>query len=397
MHKKKYPPVQYLINNPLICLLALMLIVVLGLFFQRHLAYKQLCALTEHRAITRVQTINAKPTDTKETIALPGMVLAWHEAPIYARSKGYLKEWYVDIGDKVKKGDVLAVIERPELQAELHEAEDYLKVVSAQYELAKITAKRWSELVKTDSVSKQAYDNKRYDAAAYLAELRKARSNLEKLRAFVSFDKIIAPFDGVISLRQTDIGALINIGSHPIETKPLFKMVQTDPLRLYVNIPQMYSSRIQSTKKVSLRFAEHPGKTFSARLIKTAGAIDTSTLTLQAEFAVDNKQGILLPGSYTMVEFSIPNTPDSVILPANTLIFRAKGLQVAVVEKNRQVTLKKIEIGTDFGKKVQVNSVIKPGEQIVINPPDSLYNGEHVEVVNEKRRPHSSGERKSLA
>ena len=244
MHKKKYPPVQYLINNPLIGLLALMLIVVLGLFFKRHLAYKQLCVLTEHRAITRVQTINAKPTDTKETIALPGMVLAWHEAPIYARSKGYLKEWYVDIGDKVKKGDVLAVIERPELQAELHEAEDYLKVVSAQYELAKITAKRWSELVKTDSVSKQAYDNKRYDAAAYLAELRKARSNLEKLRAFVSFDKIIAPFDGVISLRQTDIGALINIGSHPIETKPLFKIVQTDPLRLYVNIPQMYSSRI---------------------------------------------------------------------------------------------------------------------------------------------------------
>jgi multidrug efflux pump subunit AcrA (membrane-fusion protein) len=159
----------------------------------------------------------------------------------------------------------------------------------------------------------------------------------------------------------------------------------------------MYSTRIRSTKQVSLSFAEHPGKKFSARLLKTAGAIDTSTMTLQAEFAVDNKQDILLPGSYTMVEFSIPNTPDSVILPANTLIFRAKGLQVAVVEKDRRVSLKKIEIGTDFGKKVQVNSVIKPGEQIVINPPDSLYNGEHVEVVNEKHPINSSGERKSLA
>ena len=382
MIRKIYNRIYFSLKKPLNIIVLAATFVVLSLFLMRYVEYKKLCKSTDDIALTHVRTVSAKQASAEEKIRLPGKVLAWHEAFIFARSKGYLKEWLVDIGYKVHKGDVLAIIERPELDAELREAEDYLKVVTAQYKLAQITAKRWGELVKTDSVSKQSNDNKKYSAAAYLAELQKARANLQKLRAFVSFDQVIAPFDGIISLRDTDIGMLINIGSYPSENKPLFKIVQTNPLRLYINIPQMYSARLSQLKKVNLIFKEHPGKVFSAELIKISGGMNPETMTIQGEFKVENKDGLLIPGSYAMVEFSIPNIEGSVILPVNTLIFRAKGLQVAIVHQDNRVFLKNIEIGTDMGAKVQINSGLKPGEQIVVNPPDNLLNNERVKVVN---------------
>ncbi len=360
----------------------LLFILVICLFWMRHLDALRLKKQTIKAAVPNVIYVEAKASSKTEKIYLPGSALAWHEAPIYARTKGYLKEWYVDIGWKVKKGDLLAVIERPELDAQYYEAKAYLKMITAQNELAQITARRWNHLVQTDSVSRQANDDKTYQAASLAAELVKAQSNMAYLSALVGFERVVAPFDGTISLRQTDIGALINIGSNPSEAQPLFRIVQLNRLRLYVNIPQTYVSRITPDMTVVMRFAEHPGKLFPAKLLKTADAIDSQTLTLQAEFEVQNQDEVLLPGSYTMVEFSIQTYPKSVILPINTLIFQADGLQVAVLKKDNCIELRHIEVGTDFGKDVMINSGVLPGERIVVNPYDYLHQGECVNVVH---------------
>lgn len=366
---------------------ALAVTLILGsLFLERYTEAEDLKDYTHDAALLNVNTIAARATSKEEHIALPGSLLAWHEAAVFARAKGYLKAWYVDIGYKVKQGDVLAVIERPELDAQLKEAEDYLKVILARNNLAQITAHRWGRLVKTDSVSKQANDDKNYQAQALEAEVRQARANVEKLRAYVSFEKVIAPFTGTISLRQTDVGDLINIGSQPSEAKPLFRIVQTNPLRLYVNIPQSYATRIQPEMKVRLYFVEYPGQIFEGKLLKTAGAINPQTLTLQAEFEVKNDQNVLIPGSYTMVDFSIPSFPNSVILPVNTLIFRAEGLQVAVVGSDNRINLRNIQVGLDFGKFVQVNSGVKPGERVIINPLDAMYQGQLVRSEQLQKR-----------
>lgn len=381
MRKKIQSYVQERHNRPLLLIGCMLVVLVAAVFYSRHLAAIALGKQTQLAALMRVRVIDAKPTSKQERIYLPGSARAWHEAPVYARTKGYLKVWYVDIGYRVKKGDLLAVIERPELDAQYYEAKAYLNVVTAQNKLAQITAKRWNHLLQTDSVSKQANDNKTYEAAALSAELVKAQANLEYLTALVNFERVVAPFDGVISLRQTDIGALINIGSNPAEAQPLFRIVQLDRLRLYVNIPQTFSTRITPNMQVTMRFTEHPGETFSAKLLKTADAIDPVTLTLQAEFEVKNQHEVLKPGSYTMVEFSIDSIPNSVILPVNALVFRSDGLQVAVVDRQDCIELRNITMGTDFGKEVQINSGILPGERIIVNPADSIYQGQSVHVV----------------
>jgi RND family efflux transporter MFP subunit len=334
---------------------------------------------TNKEAITVVQIIKATANSANDLIILPGSVLAWHEADLYSRANGYLKEWYVDIGYQVKQGDVLAIISRPELDAKLAAAKDNLKSITAQYELAQITADRWSKLVETDSVSKQDNDNKSYEAQSLASQLKEAQANVDNLSAYVSFEQIVAPFDGTISLRQTDLGDLINIGSNGTQA-PLFHLVQTDPLRLYVNIPQTYVSELTRDMAVSLRFAEHPGRVFSAKLLKMSGAINPKTLTLEAEFKVQNTDHILLPGSYTAVELSLARPQDSVIIPVNSLIFQEHGLQVATVDENHHVIIKNIEIGTDYGNTVQINSGLKPGEEIIINPIDTLYSGQLVMV-----------------
>lgn len=361
-----------------------LVLLVMSIFSCRYIDAVRLKHQTLDSAIPLVRTIDAQRTTATEDIYLPGFIMPWHEAPVFARSKGYVKVWYVDIGYHVHKGDLLAMIERPELDAELHEAEAYLKYATAQNELGQITARRWVNLLKTDSVSQQSTDDKTYGAAALAASVFKARANLNKLRAFVGFESVVAPFDGVISSRQTDIGALINIGSNPSEAVPLFKIIQSDKLRLYVNVPQNYSTKITPKMTVQLRFTEHPGRVFTARLLNTAEAIDSVLQTLQVEFLVDNKNGELLPGGYTMVEMSVLHDKDSVILPVNTLIFQAAGLQVAAVNAQEQVVLKDIDIGTDFGKQVQINSGVQPGERIILNPPDSLYAGQRVHIMNSK-------------
>ena len=247
----------------------------------------------------------------------------------------------------------------------------------AQNKLAQSTAARWVDLLKSDSVSKQETDEKVDTAHALQASVTAAKAKLAHLQELVGFERIIAPFDGTISARATDIGALINAGSNP-NAKPLFRIVQTNPLRVYVKIPQAYSSIIKPNMVVSLHFAEHPGVSFPAKLLQTAGAMNPISRTLLAQFVVNNKQNELLAGGYTSVHFKMPTSLQTIRLPVNTLLFRAQGLQVATLDKNNQVVLKSITISRDFGHYVEIRSGIKPGERIILNPSDSIFNGEKV-------------------
>ncbi|KTC90830.1 efflux RND transporter periplasmic adaptor subunit [Fluoribacter dumoffii] len=331
-------------------------------------------------AITVVRVMKAEQEKGVDKIILPGNVQAWHESPVFARTNGYVKKWYVDIGSRVKKGDLLAVIETPELDAQERQAKADLKTAIANNKLAQITAKRWLNLVKTESVSQQETDEKVSTAAALDAAVLSAKANLQRLQELVGFERVIAPFDGVITDRATDIGDLIDAGSSTT-ARPLFRIAQTHPLRIYVKIPQYYSSRIKPAMTVNLHFAEHPKQIFPAKLFETAHAIDPQTRTLLAQFTSENKEGELLPGGYTEVWFTLPIPPKTVILPVNTLLFRAQGLQVAALDKSNKVTLKSVTIRRDFGSKVEIATGVSPGDRIVVNPPDAIRDGEAVRVV----------------
>jgi RND family efflux transporter MFP subunit len=357
------------------------IVIILGFAFYKIGFYFVLKYRTLRDSVQIVRIIPAKQATQVEHISLPGSLTGWHEAPLYSRANGYLHEWFVDIGYHVKKGDILATVERPELDAKFSAAKDFLEVMSANDKLAQITKNRWNRLVLTDSVSRQANDNKTYEALAISNAKNQAQSNVNKLGAYVDFEKIIAPFDGVISDRRTDNGRLINVGSFPMQTEPLFKIVQTNPLRLYVNIPQTYTPRLKQNMIFELRLNEFPGQKFKAKLLKTAEAIDPITLTLQSEFEVYNDDNTLLPGSYTTVEFFIPRDKADIILPVNTLLFQANGLQVAVVNKENQIELRSVNIAKDYGDKVVIDTGIKVGERVIINPPDTLMNKELVNVI----------------
>ena len=361
----------------IIMVITLMLV----LFLMRIWAAIVLRHKTNAEALPLVSTVAAVRAPFVDDIILPGTVSAWHEAPIYARTNGYVKTWYVDIGSRVNKGDLLAKIETPELDAQLRQAEADLNVVIAKNKLAQSTAIRWLHLLKTDSVSKQSTDVKVDTAAAMAAAVEAQRAVRDKLRELVGFERVIAPFKGIISDRKTDIGALINKGSTPSERKPLFRLVQVDPLRIYVKIPQTYASRIKPKMTVSLEFAEHPGQRFKARLLETAHAIDPVTRTLLAQFTVRNKNGELLPGGYTEVHFAMPSLPEAVRLPVNTLIFRQHGLEVALLDKRNRVVLKPIVINRNFGTEVEVASGIQVGEHVIINPSDSIYAGQQTRLA----------------
>lgn len=357
----------------------LLLIIIFTLIFQRVQAAKNLRISTEKAAITRVSVITAQADSGSDTIILPGNVMAWHEAPIYARVNGYVRKWYVDIGAPVKFGDLLAVIETPELDAQQRQAKADLNNAKANNALAKITAKRWVNLLKTESVSKQETDEKISAAKALQATMIAAKANLDRLNELVNFQKIVAPFDGVITARATDIGDLVDAGSS-VSAKPLFRVAQTNPLRLYVRVPQFYTAQLQKNMHISLHFAEYPHHVFTGELLDTAKAIDPLTRTLLTQFKVDNSQGILLAGAYTEVWFTLPLPPHTIRIPVNALIFQAPGLQVATVTADQKIKLKKISVRRDFGTEVEIAAGITSGEKIVINPPDALYDGESVRV-----------------
>jgi RND family efflux transporter MFP subunit len=333
---------------------------------------------TENDSVLPVAIIHAKNSDAHEEIILPGNVKAWHDATIFARTNGYVIKWMKDIGSHVKAGDLLAEISAPEVTAQLHQTEADLKTALANYALAKSTAKRWSTLLKSDSVSKQETDEKISDAKAKAAIVVSTKANRDRLLDLVKYQQVIAPFDGIIMSRTTDVGHLINSGSG---TVPLFRLVQPSRLRIYIKVPEYYSTSIKPGLIANLYFKEHPEKVYRATLLDTAKAIDSKTRTLEVQFEMDNTDESLLSGSYTEAHLMLAASTSTITLPVNTLIFRANGLQVASVNSENKVILKPITISRDFGDYVELRSGIKPGEIIILNPIDSITSGQDIKVV----------------
>jgi RND family efflux transporter MFP subunit len=335
---------------------------------------------TQQAAAPKVAVMQAARGPSSEEIVLPGSVQAWHEAAIYARTSGYVKDWLTDIGAHVKEGDLLAEIETPEVDAQMHQAEADLATAEANNKLAQSTAQRWDVLLKTKAVSKQEAEEKFGDAAAKEALVLSAKANLDRLKQLEEFKRITAPFDGVITARNIDTGALINAGSGGTGPE-LFHIAETGKLRVYIQVPEADAPFIKSDLVADLRLAEHPQESFAASLAHTADAIDPASRTLLVELEVDNAEDKLLPGSYTQVHIKLPSDGTSVRLPVNTLLFRADGMQVATVDANGKAMLKLITIGRDYGKEVEVTSGISEGETIIINPPDSLSSGQVVQIA----------------
>jgi RND family efflux transporter MFP subunit len=335
---------------------------------------------TKEQAVPTVTIMQAQPGPGTEEIVLPANVQAWHETTIYARVNGYVVNWLVDIGSRVKQNDLLATISAPEVDAQLRQTEADLKTAKANYHLAVITAERWKKLVETESVSEQETDEKVCDEAAKAAIVAATRANRDRLKDLVRFEKILAPFDGIIALRNTDIGNLINAGSS-ITSVPLFRIVQSNRLRVYINIPQYYSGNIIRGLTTQLYFMEYPRKVFLAKLLDSANAIDPTTRTLLVQFVIDNSDYLLKPGSYTEVHLRFSVNKNNVRLPVNALIFRAQGTQIATIDNQSRVVLKPIMIGRNFGDYIEILSGVNPGDKIIINPPDSVFGGEKVKVV----------------
>jgi len=339
-------------------------------------------ALAKETAADAVLTVvTVKPTrgPASEMLVLPGSVQAYYEAPIYARTSGYLRRWYTDIGTPVKKGQLLAEIDTPEIDQQLSQAQADLATAEANYQLARTTDERWRGLLATESVSKQDADQRAGDAAAKKAALQSAAANVARLRDLESFKRVLAPFDGVVIQRATDIGALINAGQNP--GSALFRVADMHRLRVYVAVPQPYAAAVSPGQSADLVFAERPGTTYPAKVAFTAQALDPTSRTLQVELQVDNPKSELFPGAYAEVHFKLATSLATLRLPVNAVLFRAAGLQVAAVGSDRRLSLKKITPGRDFGTEIEVLSGIGPDDDIVVNPPDSVTDGTPVRLA----------------
>jgi RND family efflux transporter MFP subunit len=337
-------------------------------------------AETAQVAITSVSVISPEQTAPAQELILPGNVQPFITSPIYARTNGYLKKWYFDIGAHVKQGQLLAVIETPEVDQQLEQARSNLLTAQANLELASITKTRYQGLLKSNAVSQQDADNAvgTYNANKAIVEADKA--SVEQYAALVSFEKLYAPFDGVITARNTDIGDLINSGSSGGVKTDLFDMAQPRTLRVYVNVPEEYSQGVKVGMTADLSLAEFPGRKFQGRLVRTAEAINQTTRTLLIEVDVANPSGVLLTGSYTEVHLKIPTQASTLLLPVNTLIFRSEGLHVGVV-KDGKVVLTAVTPGHDFGNQIEIVAGLAPNDQVIVNPPDSIVHGQQVQIV----------------
>jgi len=312
-------------------------------------------------------------------LILPGTLQAYYDAKLYSQVPGYVHAWYKDIGAPVKKGDVLAVIDTPEVDQQVAQARADLSSAASAKKLSAITAGRWEDLLRQDAVARQDVDVKEADLAAKTDALNSAKANLDRLLATKQFSHIVAPFDGVVTGRSADIGALVGSSS---SGNPLFTVSDIHALRLYVDVPQSYSAQIVPGMTVSLTVPEYPGKTFSAKLVSSSGAISAQTSTMLVQFEADNREGLLKPGGYAQVSLGIPGGAALLRLPASALMFRAAGLQVATLGRHDRIVMKPITIGTDLGTTVIVASGLSPGDRVVDNPPDSLSEGDTVRVAH---------------
>jgi len=348
---------------------------------------------TAEMAIPTVSVVRPQRSAPVDEIVLPANVQAYIDSPIYARTNGYLKTWYVDIGARVKQGQLLAEIETPEVDQQLRQARADLSTAQANLHLAQITADRYAGLLKTDSVSKQDADNAEGNYAAQRATVQAAEANVKRLEELQSFEKIYAPFTGVITARNTDIGALIDSGSSGGTRTELFHIAQPDRLRVYVNVPEAYSQAARPGLKADLTLSEFPGRRFEGTLVSTANAIDQVARTLLVEISVNNPTGSLLSGAYAEVHLKLPAAASSFIIPVNALLFRAEGLRVAAVDDHQHVQLKPITIGHDYGTTAEVVSGLTGDESIMINPPDFIVAGQQVRIAQQ----NSGGQNQSEA
>jgi RND family efflux transporter MFP subunit len=335
---------------------------------------------TAQAAIPTVVTVTPNRTPLGEELVLPGSVQAYIEAPIYARTNGYLKEWHTDIGTQVTKGQLLGEIETPEIDRQLSQAEADLATARANEALSTTTNVRWQGLLTTESVSKQDADEKAGDAAAKKAAADSAAANVARLHELESFKRVVAPFSGVITARNTDIGALINAGQST--GAELFRIADTHKLRIYVQVPEAYAAATSPGLEAELRFAEQPNKLFTAKTVRTSNALDPTLRTLQVELELDNANREVFPGAYAEVHFKLPASAQSLRLPANTVLFRAAGLQVATIDGQKRVKLKSIVQGRDFGNTIEILSGLEPDEVVILNPPDSLTDGVLVRIAS---------------
>ena len=330
-------------------------------------------------AIPIVRVVPLKRAPAAEEIVLPANVLAFTDAPIYARTNGYLKKWYADIGTRVKAGQLLAEIDTPEVDQQLRQARADLNTAEANLHLSQITADRYAGLLKTDSVSKQDADNAAGDYEAKKAIVKSGEANVQRLTELLSFQRIYAPFDGVITARNTDIGQLIDSGSSGGPGRELFHIASVKKLRAYVNVPQDYSRTAKPGLVADLTFPDLPGKRIPAKLVSTSDAIDPSSRTLLVQFEVDNSNGELLPGAYAALHLKLPAGSSSYIVPATSLMFRSEGLRLATVNDNKAALLP-VTIGRDFGTEVEIISGLTGNESIIVNPIDSLLPGQQVRI-----------------
>ena len=347
----------------------------------------QLKTMADDEAVPKVSLVQPRPGPASRTLALPGDVDAWYQAPIYAQVTGYVEMWYADYGAQVHKGQLLATIATPDLDQELEQAQAQLDVARARYSLAQVTAKRWQKLAGTQAVSQQEVDVNVADAQAQKAEVDAARFNVARYEAQEAFKRIVAPFDGVVTARHTDVGNFVNAAGGNVGreggAQELFSVADIHRMRVYVSVPQDYSGFLKPGIEATLALPQFPGRRFAASLETTAQAYSTNSRTVLTELTVANPDHDIWPGAYAEVTFTVPTRPGVVVVPEQSLLFRAQGLQVALVDPATQrVHLQDVTLGLNLGQTVQVVRGLKLGDRLIANPSDGLLDGERVEVMH---------------
>jgi RND family efflux transporter MFP subunit len=381
-HGEPVQPIEQ-VENPggvrtvvIIISIALLSAIAYGLHL-RSASAKRLATATEAAAILSVHVVQPTAGSQAGDLALPGNTEAFTDTPIYSRTNGYLKKWYFDIGAHVRKGDLLAVVETPEVDQQLDQTRAELERMEANENLAGITSNRWQTLLAKHAVSQQEADQAQSNYIAAQAAVHASDANVRRLEQLQSYERIVAPFDGVITARNTDIGDLIDAGSGSSNPRQLFHLDATNKLRVYVSVPEVDSDSIHDGDQATLTQDSNPNLKISGTIVRNANAIDYSTRTLNVEVDVDNAKGVLRPGAYVFVHFHLPAIGNSVTIPSNTLLFRAEGLRVGVVRDGR-VQLVPVTIGQDFGNAVEITSGLTSSDEVILDPPDSLASGMQV-------------------
>ncbi|RKR38903.1 efflux RND transporter periplasmic adaptor subunit [Paraburkholderia sp. BL17N1] len=365
-----------------LCGLAAVLLII-GIVPRLH-ASAALTEQTQAQSMLSVSVVKPRPAPAVNELLLPGAVTPFAEASIYARTSGYLAHWNTDIGAQVKSGQVLATIEAPDLDAQLRQARADEATAQANFDYAKTTAQRWQDMLKTQSVAQQDADSKVSDMEARRAMLASAQANVAHLAELVSYEKITAPFDGVITARNVDVGALVTAGGTPGAagmSGELFHIQQNGVLRVFVDVPQNDAPYVTPTTAVYLTAQQYPGRHIAAKVARSTGSIDPSSRTLRVEIDVDNKDGALMPGAYTQVHLQLQSTTPALDLPVSALLFRPDGVTVAVVDNNGRALLKTVQIGRDFGTHVEITTGLGASDRVIDNPGDSIASGQMVQIM----------------